>query len=160
STLVRHLTAEPKAGLIGPVTNQIGNEARIDVGYADLAAMPAWAAQYVRENDDRTFPIRMLAMFCVATRRDVFEEGGPLAERFGMGMFEDDDYAHRVRAAGYEIVCCRDAFVHHWMKASFRRMPEAEYRALFERNRRLYQEKWGSWTPHIDDSGRNSVPRL
>jgi hypothetical protein len=58
-----------------------------------------------------------------------------------------------VRDAGFEIVCARDAFVHHWMKASFAKIPDEEYRALFDRNRRLFEEKWGTvWTPHSDAS--------
>jgi len=149
STLIRHLRTKPSIGLIGPVTNQIGNEAKIPVGYSTIEEMPGWALANARENDGRSFPIPMLAMFCVAMRRSVFTEVGLLDERFGIGMFEDDDYTHRVRAAGYEIVCCRDAFVHHWMKASFGKMPDEEYRALFETNRRLFEEKWGLvWTPH------------
>jgi len=157
--LVRHLGAKPSVGMIGPSTNAIGNEARVDAGYASLDEMPGWAAEFVRRNDGVTFAIPMLAMFCVALRREVFETVGPLDERFGVGMFEDDDYAHRVRAAGFEIVCARDAFVHHWMKASFSKMPEEEYRALFERNRRLFEEKWGVvWTPHAGAApGQSSV---
>ncbi|HET7451750.1 MAG TPA: glycosyltransferase, partial [Thermoanaerobaculia bacterium] len=149
ATLVRRLAADASIGLIGPSTNAIGNEAQVDVEYDGLAAMPGWAANFVRANDGVAFTIPMLAMFCVAFPRRVFEAVGPLDERFGLGMFEDDDYSHRVRAAGYGIVCCRDAFVHHWMKASFRRLPEEEYRTLFETNRRLFEEKWGvSWKPH------------
>ena len=149
AALVRRLAANASIGMVGPSTNAIGNEARVDVGYASVEEMPDWAAAFVRENDGVAFEIPMLAMFCAAFRREVFDRVGPLDERFGVGMFEDDDYAHRVRAAGFGIVCARDAFVHHWMKASFSRLPEEEYRALFDRNRRLFEEKWGvAWTPH------------
>ena len=151
AALVRRLMTDRSVGMVGPSTNAIGNEARVDVGYRTIAEMPAWAASYVREHDGVAFSIPMLAMFCVAFRRDVLDKVGPLDERFGIGMFEDDDYAQRVRNAGFEIVCARDAFVHHWMKASFAKMPDAEYRALFDRNRRLFEEKWGTaWTPHAD----------
>ena len=151
AALVRRLAANRSIGMVGPTTNAIGNEARVDVTYWKIDQMPAWAAAFVRENDGVAFAIPMLAMFCVAMRREAYEKVGPLDERFGVGMFEDDDYAHRMRAAGYEIVCARDAFVHHWMKASFAKLPEQEYRDLFERNRRLFEEKWGiSWTPHGD----------
>jgi GT2 family glycosyltransferase len=63
-------------------------------------------------------------------------------------MFEDDDYSQRARQLGLRVVCARDAFIHHWMKAAFSRLPAAEYEALFERNRRVYEAKWGAWTPH------------
>jgi GT2 family glycosyltransferase len=147
--LLRHLKQNPEIGLIGPVTNAIGNEAMVPVGYTDVERMPPWAQEYVRRHADEAFEIPMLALFCVAMRRQVFEELGPLDERFGIGMFEDDDYALRAKKAGYRIACARDSFVHHWMKAAFRKIPPREYQALFERNRRLYEEKWGvPWVPH------------
>ncbi len=58
-------------------------------------------------------------------------------------MFEDDDWCRRARAQGWEIRCARDAFVHHWQKATFRKLGEKTYRALYEENRRKYEEKWG-----------------
>ncbi len=149
AALVLHLSRSPRTGMIGPSTNAIGNEARVEVAYRTVDEMPEWAAAFVRENDGVTFAIPMLAMFCAVMRREVFEAVGPLDERFGVGMFEDDDYAHRLRAAGYDIVCARDAFVHHWMKASFGKLPDEDYRHLFETNRRLFEEKWNvTWTPH------------
>ena len=66
TNLIRHLHADPRLGLVGPVTNEIGNEAKIEVGYRDLAGMPDWAAKHVREHDGETFSLPMLAMFCVA----------------------------------------------------------------------------------------------
>jgi GT2 family glycosyltransferase/glycosyltransferase involved in cell wall biosynthesis len=141
--LIRHLAARPSIGMVGPVSNAVGNEAKIDVGYSDVRDMPAWAAKYMRAHDGETFPIHMLGMFCVAMRRAIFEQVGLLDERFVVGMFEDDDYARRVRDLGYDIVCARDAFVHHWQKASFRLLGDAEYARIFEENRQRYRDKWG-----------------
>ena len=160
SALLRHLSARPDIGMIGPVTNAIGNEARVEVGYDRVEDMSAWATAYTRAHEDELFEIPMLAMFCVAMRRQVFEKVGPLDERFGIGMFEDDDYAVRMKKAGYRIICTRDSFVHHWMKASFRKMPDGEYRDLFERNRRLFEEKWETpWVPHRGP-GASDAPLL
>jgi GT2 family glycosyltransferase/SAM-dependent methyltransferase len=143
AALIRHLAAEPKLGLVGPSTNAVANEAKVEVAYEHIADLPAFAARFARENDGRIFAIPMLAMFCLAMKRKVFEQVGPLDERFGIGMFEDDDYNRRVREAGWEIRCARDAFVHHWQKASFRLLGEEKYLALFEENRKKYEEKWG-----------------
>ena len=142
TALVAHLSRDPKLGLVGPVTNAIANEAKIEVGYRDLDELPAWARDWVRDHDGETFAIPMLAFFCVVMRREVFEKVGALDERFGTGMFEDGDYNRRVRATGWDVRCARDAFVHHWQKASFRRLGEDEYFALFEENRKKYEEKW------------------
>ena len=144
TALARHLALNPRLGLIGPATNAIANEARVDAGYAGLDGLASWAAGRVRAHDGVTFPIPSLAFFCVAMRRDVHDAVGPLDERFGIGMFEDGDYCRRVRAQGLELACASDAFVHHWQMASFRRLGRDAYTRLFEENRRKFEEKWGA----------------
>jgi GT2 family glycosyltransferase/glycosyltransferase involved in cell wall biosynthesis len=143
TALVRHLAADPSLGMVGPVTNAIANEARVEVGYRDLASLPDWARRDAREHDGEAFAIPMLALFCAAFPRRVFEAVGPLDERFGIGLFEDDDYCRRVTKKGFAIRCARDAFVHHWQMASFRKMEQSEYLALFAANKKKYAEKWG-----------------
>lgn len=146
STLIRHLINNPQIGLIGPVTNNIGNNAKIPVGYQNLYEMQKWAAGYVHQHDNELFEIPMVAMFCVVMRRQLFEQIGLLDERFRIGMFEDDDYSRRVKNAGYDIRCARDSFIHHWQKSSFKLLGEDAYLQIFEENRKKYEEKWGeSW---------------
>ncbi len=149
SNLIRHLSADKSIGLLGPVTNEIGNEAKVPVGYTSILEMNDWARQYVREHDNELFEIPMLAMYCLAMRREVFEKIGLLDEQFGMGMFEDDDYTRRARELGYKVMCTNDVFIHHVGRASFKLLSDETYRAIFEKNRRLYEEKWkGPWVPH------------
>jgi GT2 family glycosyltransferase/SAM-dependent methyltransferase len=143
TALIGHLQRNPELGLVGPVTNAIGNEAKIAVGYADLAEMPAWAAHYCASHRGQMRGIPMLAFFCVALPRGVFEQVGAIDERFGKGMFEDDDYCRRVRAAGFDIRCAHDSFVHHWQKASFNLLGNEEYLDIFSENRQQYLAKWG-----------------
>ncbi|HEX7705814.1 MAG TPA: glycosyltransferase [Thermoanaerobaculia bacterium] len=139
--LLRHL--EPaEAGLVVPVTNSSGNESRIEVPYRTVDGIEEFAVARAREKDGRAFDIEVGAMYCAAMRRDAFEKVGALDERFTIGMFEDDDYSHRMRLAGFRVLCAEDAFVHHWGEASFRKLPPAVYEELYERNRRLYEAKW------------------
>lgn len=146
--LLRHLRDE-SIGLVGPVTNSIGNEAKIDVSYTDIGQMPDFAETYVSQRRGIAFDIGMLAMFCVAFRRDTFERVGYLDERFGIGMFEDDDYSKRVRQHGHRLVCAEDVFIHHYGQASFGKLIDnGEYDELWKKNQAYYESKWGPWEPH------------
>jgi GT2 family glycosyltransferase len=146
--LLRHL-ADETVGLVGPVTNWAGNEARIEVPYVAIEDMDDFAAEYVAERPGEAFDIAMLALFCTAFRRDIVERVGILDERFGIGMFEDDDFSKRVRNAWYRVVCAEDVFVHHWGRASFKELDAEDYDTLFHQNRQKFEEKWEEqWNPH------------
>lgn len=145
--LINHLQADT-VGMVGPVTNFAGNESRIRTDYLDLEQMHYFAQQYTRAHQGRVFEINMLAFFCVAMRRAVFWECGGLDERYKIGMFEDDDFARKLRGKGYQLLCAEDVFVHHWGNASFARLSFAEYWQTYRHNRQLYEEKWGvPWQP-------------
>ncbi len=149
SRLLRHLN-DPKVGMVGPVTNFVGNEAKIEVPYFTWREMENFAHEHTWQHDLLVSDIHMLAMFCVAIRREVFQQIGPLDERFGIGMFEDDDYSVRVKQAGYRLVCAADVFVHHFGQAAFGKLIKSgDYDRLFEENQRQYEAKWQTaWQPH------------
>ena len=132
-----------------------GRKARAAYGFDDIALVPGALTINPNEVDiswelcGRRFEIPMLALYCAAIRRSLLDRIGLLDERFGVGMFEDDDLSRRVREVGLGVMCAEDAFVHHWGRASFGRLDEAAYQRLFEENRRRYEEKWGEpWKPH------------
>ena len=148
NALIRHL-ADPEVTLVGPVTNSIGNEARINVDYDNLADMEAFAQRYCLTHQGVSFDIPMLAMYCLAMRKSVQNQIGLLDERFGLGMFEDDDYSMRAHKFGGRIICVEDSFVHHWGGSFYGRLQSEKYKQLFNDNRRKFEEKWGQkWQPH------------
>ena len=147
--LVRHVEG-PEVGLVGPVTNRIGNEAEVDASYRTYGEMLRFAAARAAEERGRSFDIPVPCMFCLAMRRDAYEAIGPLDERFEVGLLEDDDYARRAHAAGYRTACAEDVFVHHFGQASFGGLvPTGEYGRILAANRRRFEEKWGEpWKPY------------
>jgi GT2 family glycosyltransferase len=89
-------------------------------------------------------------MFCTAFRRDLVDTVGLLDERYEVGMFEDEDYAIRVRAAGYEVAWTPEVYVHHAYHASIGKLlPTGEYMRLVQQNKQRFEEKWGiCWERH------------
>lgn len=160
SALIRHLERDGTIGMVGPSTNEIANEARVEVGYRDPADLEVWSRAFTRARAGRADPIPMLALFCVLMRRSVFEAVGPLDERFAVGMFEDDDYSRRLCARGLRVAVARDSFVHHWGRGTFRSLPEAEYLRIYAENRSRYEEKWGAAPASAGPSSRPSARDL
>lgn len=147
-TMINHMRRNPELGLLGPVTNNIGNEARIDIFYDDMTQMLARAAQYTHAHLGQLYPLRTAAFFCVMLKRAVFEKIGPLDEAFGRGFFEDDDYCRRVEQSGLKIACAEDVFIHHHLSASFNKLKSQDRQKLFDENKKIYEAKWGQWIPH------------
>jgi GT2 family glycosyltransferase/glycosyltransferase involved in cell wall biosynthesis len=135
-------------GVIGPVTNCAGNEAKIITSYQSIPEMDGYSWGLRNQYQGEFFDIAVAAMFCVAFRKEVFDKVGYLDESFGIGMFEDDDYAERVRKAGYRVVCVEDVFIHHYGSVSFNQLPKQTYDQIFADNKSKYEKKWGNWIPH------------
>jgi hypothetical protein len=147
--LLAHLK-DHSLGLLGPVTNRIGNEAEIETGYRTWGEFVSFCHRRAREHRGEGIDIPVAAMFCLAMRRAVFEDLGPLDERYEVGLLEDDDYSERARRAGYRIRCADDVFVHHFGEASFGKLvPTGEYAEILRANKRRFAEKWGTaWKPY------------
>lgn len=146
-TLMNHLRRDAELGMVGPVTDNIGNEAKISLRYRNREEMYRNARVHTLSHMGELLPMRTLAFFCVMIPRKVFERVGPLDESYGLGFFEDDDYCRRVEQAGWKIGCAEDVFVRHHLSASFGKLGKGR-RELLERNRRVYEAKWGPWIPH------------
>lgn len=147
--LIRHLD-DPTVGAVGPVTNRIGNEAQIETSYRTYGELERFAREYTRGHAGECFEIPMLTMFCFATRRETYDRVGPLDEQYHIALFEDDDYAMRLRSGGYRLICAEDVFVHHFGGATLGSLlPPGESQALLRANRDRFQRKWGvDWRPH------------
>jgi|SRR5437879_113341 len=148
STLLAHFRVNRGLGLLGPVTNRCGNESVVDIGeYADMDTMAILARTYARSRRGLLTKLPVVNFFCAMIPRRVWQEVGELDEAFGIGLFEDDDYAMRVRRAGYEVACAEDVFVHHHHSASIGALTQGAYQRLFRRNRLYFESKWGPWVP-------------
>lgn len=147
--LIRPLQLDPKVGLTGPLTNNIGNEQKIIINYGNMHEMAAHSRRFVKRHFRERLSVAALAFFCVATRRDVLDKVGLLDESYGVGFYEDDDYCKRLAAAGYDIQVVDDVFVHHHLSASFDKLGSEKKKELMERNKAIFEKRWGTWKPHV-----------
>lgn len=151
SRLVYHIS-NPKNGLVGPVTNSIGNEAKIEIEYdpKNTNDLETTVRNYTSKNWGKIIDLEKIAAFCWMISRKNYKKIGKLDEIFGKGMFEDDDYCYRVRKENLKIICAEDVFIHHYGGASFKQIQSAEYQKLFEDNKKIFEKKWKTkWIPHV-----------
>lgn len=146
--LLRPFTVDDKIGAVGPVSNFVGNDQKLDffVGDEIQGANEAWLNEFHELYNQKMRYSEMLGFFCVAIKKTVFAKIGHLDKNFGYGMFEDDDYCLRMQQAGYRLAVAEDAFVFHQGNATFKQWNEEQKSSLFTNNRTYFEAKWGrSW---------------
>lgn len=153
----RHFEMDPGLGLICPITNNIGNEAQVALPGRTPAEVFLSARRYSFQRSGRLLPLPNVAFFCVMMPRRVYEAVGPMDEQFVPGFFEDDDYCLRVKEKGFTIGCAEDVFTYHELSASFDAEGATRRQMIFERNKALFEKKWGTWKPHVYRA--ESLPR-
>ena len=111
-----------------------------NVPYRDLDEMHAFARRWREEHRGKWFTVPKLSGFCVLMTRAVYESIGGLDERFGLGLFDDDDLAERARRAGFTLAVAHDLFIHHFGSRTFVGNG-IDASALLEENARQFADK-------------------
>jgi GT2 family glycosyltransferase len=146
--LLRVLDANPSLAAAGPMTSSRdawqGWPNFFAAGRMRDLSPGEIARSLADEFGDRFIRVPMLAFFCTALRRRVFTEAGLLDERFGIGFGDDDDYCHRLLAAGYELAFVPGAYVVHHHRTTFRaRFSDAEITVMQNANLEEFRRKHG-----------------
>ncbi|GAA4828604.1 hypothetical protein GCM10023310_01830 [Paenibacillus vulneris] len=142
--LIRPLNENSEIGMVGPVSNSVGNDQMLDFfqGTSQNGPDVEWLRDFYYFYDNKMRHTNLLGFYCVAIRREVYDKVGDLDTAFGIGMFEDDDYCERVLSLGYKLAIIEDAFVYHHGSVSFKKLDDEKYRNLFEKNKSYFEEKW------------------
>ena len=142
-TADRLLPAVRPIGLVGPMSNFVAPPQLVEnVPYRDVNEMHRFAKQWRDERRKQWFTVPKLSGFCLLMKRAVYDKIGGLDERFGLGLFDDDDLAERARRAGFELAVARDLFVHHFGSRTFLGNG-IDIDGLLEENGRRFAAKWG-----------------
>jgi GT2 family glycosyltransferase len=92
SNMLKCLCSSREIGIVGPCTNEVSGNQQVE----------------------------RLVGFCFLIKRELVERIGYLDEQFAPGYYEDDDYCHRAKQAGYELRIAGDVLVYHRGTASFK----------------------------------------
>ena len=150
SNLRAALYSRPAVGAVGCVSNNITNYQQISCDYHSVDEMFRFAEAY-NHSDPAKWERRLrLVGFCFLFKREIYEKIGGLDEQFSPGNYEDEDYSLRIWQVGYEVLLCRDTFIHHFGSGSFLKALSDEERmakgmacnALLKRNKAKFLAKW------------------
>ena len=126
--------ASPSVGLINPASNTFGHRPPAGVPFREYL-------EALHQRYGETSEVGMCIGFCLLVKREVLNQIGGLSEEVERIFFEDEDFSMRAQEAGYRCIVAEGAYVHHAEHQTMRVGPERQ--ALFERNQRWCNERWG-----------------
>jgi GT2 family glycosyltransferase len=86
---------------------------------------------------------RSLAFFCVVMHRNTFNKVGYLDERYGLGLYDDDDYCQRIVAHNLKLLLALDVYVWHLASTTFKKMYSSnDFMKKLLENQKIFQAKW------------------
>ena len=123
------------------LSQQVQQTSQLGVCSAAIQGLIGNPRQKVGAGQGMHFEAQTLAFVCVYLPRSVYQQIGPLDERFVGYGFDDNDYCQRLVAAGYRLGIWDGCVVDHSgnLPSSFR--TRRDLNQLFNQNRQLYQEK-------------------
>src|SRR4030042_2694665 len=140
--LTRLLFDHPEWGMLGPVTNQAGNEQKIFTGSGNQDQIMREGEEWCTHSNGDYFKSERLDFFCVAIRKAVFDKLGGFDAKFHPGYYEEMDYSIRANTAGIRMMFTEDCFVYHNSGKTFSKMGRAGIKRLMHKNKRTLKKKY------------------
>lgn len=128
--------------LVGTVTNNASPPHPVPVTYRTLDGIEPFAERWAAEHRREIAIVSRLSAFCLLGKRSFIASLGGFDERYGIGLFDDDDLCLRAKAAGAELILAREVFIHHFGSRTFHGLAVDGPRQLAE-NFRRFADKWG-----------------
>lgn len=137
--LVKVCNSDEEIAATGPISNSVGGM-QLSKQFVKLKDSEYKSIADIVANQRRV-PIEagMLVGFCLCLKTKVVEEIGFLDERFGFGMWEDNDYCLRIRNAGYRLYIVPNSLIYHYGSQTIQ---DFGANNLFIENRYKFLEKY------------------
>lgn len=143
--LIAPLDEDDSVGATGPRSNFVsGPQVAEGASYlrADMPGMRRFARAWALRHRGQTSETERLVGFCLAVRRDVFEDVGQFDTAYGIGGYEDDDLCRRILASGRRLLIAHESFVHHDGHQTFN-ANGLDWYAEQEANRGRFESRFG-----------------
>jgi GT2 family glycosyltransferase len=160
SRLIELMEQHPDWSMLGPVSNQTGNDQHIHTTGATVEEILKEGATWCAHSRNCHYPTDILSFFCVVIRKDVYSRLKGLDEDFGLGYYEDTDFNYRAVKAGYKLMITEDVFVYHRGSGSFSKTSPA-VKTMVKQNKKLFKKKQGHGhnTAHWRDKNLAAIVR-
>jgi O-antigen biosynthesis protein len=131
SLMTKALFSHASYGMVGG--NQLTWQGKPNMlkAFIDTSNLGVWKTEPVTEEDPEYIENDRCSFACAAIKKEIKDKIGLYDERFVPHWFEDDDFAIRLRLAGYKIVIVKSAMFRHYGGAS-NPTPRYEAKALLQ----------------------------
>lgn len=140
--LVELMDQNPDWSMLGPISNQAGNDQQIHTIGTTVEEILDEGASWCAHSHDCHYPTDILHFFCVVIRKEVYDQLNGLDEEFGLGYYEDTDFNYRAVKAGLKLMITEDVFIYHRGSGSFSKT-SVVVKKMVKRNKKLFQKKQG-----------------
>lgn len=136
------LCSDEKIGAVGAITNSCSNAQQIAVTYNNIDELINFSSMLNKSNSSNWEYRLKLVGFCYLIKKEVLTSIGLLDPLFTPGNYEDDDLSIRIIKAGYNLLLCKDTFIHHFGSVSFSTNSNI-YNDTLYKNKLKLTAKWG-----------------
>ena len=141
--MIFHIASDEKLLLLGARSNHVsGPQIVKNVPYKNDTELDTYAKTFTTNRETPLTYFHRIVFFFTLFKREALHKVGFLDEIFGKGNFEDDDYCLRLAKKGFKAAYDNTVFIHHYGSRGFMQNPN-EYRALLEKNKKLFLAKHG-----------------
>lgn len=145
--------SHPDIGIVCPLSNNatiLSVPAMSQSNSLPEGMDPNRFSSLVAEVSHREYPeIPTGVGFCMLITRETLNLTGFFDPAFGLGYGEENDLCMKARSVGKKIICCNDAYVHHYGEASFSTVSRISERR--KQNEKLLNQKWPLYTKEVYD---------
>ncbi len=135
------LYSSAETGAVGAMQNYAITDQRQEVQFSAPEQYMEYGAGVNVPMDNNLEEQSKLCGFAMLVKREVVDKVGGFDEAFSPGYLEDDDLSLSIRAAGFKLFVCHNAFIYHAGGQSFRKTNDVG--ELFKAHRKILIDKWG-----------------